>query len=121
MKRHPDLVRQILLELEKEPYKGQPIPIKMDDYSNDEIVYHVMLLNEAGLIEAFDLGIGDVSWMPVRLTWSGHEFLDAARDDERWDRAKEAMAGRGDGIVFEVLKELLLDMRRSDLLPRKRR
>jgi hypothetical protein len=121
MKREPDLIRQILLELEKEPYQGQPIPIKMDEYSNDEIVYHVMLLNEAGLIEAFDLGIGDVSWMPVRLTWSGHEFLDAARDDERWNRAKEVMADQGEGVSFEVLKELLMDMLRSDSRPRKRR
>jgi hypothetical protein len=121
MKRNPDLVRQILLELEKEPYQGQPIPIQIDDVTKEEIVYHVMLLNEAGLIEAFDLGIGDVSWMPVRLTWSGHEFLDAARDDDRWNRAKQRMADQGDGTAFEVLKEVLLDMLRSDHRPRKRR
>jgi len=41
-----------------------------------------MLLHEAGFIEAMDLStLGGICWKPTRLTYNGHEFLDAARSD----------------------------------------
>jgi hypothetical protein len=110
-----DLVRSILLELEKETYGGTPVSIAIKDHSNEEIVYHVMLLSEAGLIEALELGFGEINWMPIRLTWAGHEFLEAARDEKRWKKALKTMDTKGGGVVFAILEELLMSMMRSDL------
>ena len=49
-----------------------------------------MLLNEARLVKAvnFSTTYGDSNWVPLRLTWEGHDFLDAARNEDRWKKAK---------------------------------
>jgi hypothetical protein len=50
---------------------------------------------EAGLIEAQNLvTMQKYLWLPKRLTWDGHEFLDAIRDPEVWRRTKEGVASR---------------------------
>jgi len=111
MRRDMDLVRSILLELEKsESYAGFA-DIAIEGYSPDDISYHVLLLHEAGLIEALDLSGGDRPlWIPVRLTWDGHEFLEASRDNARWKTAKRILAEKGGGLIFEVLKQLLITL-----------
>jgi hypothetical protein len=63
-----------------------------------------MLLHEAGLVEAMDLGVG---WKPVRLTYSGHEFLDAARNDSIWEKAKTAVVESTGVLTLEGLKVAL--------------
>lgn len=84
MKRNMDLIRLILLEIEKGPYDGSWLDINIDGYTDNDISYHVILLAEAGLIEAQDNSTLDgLSWQPKRLTWQGHEFLDASRDESR--------------------------------------
>ncbi len=67
-----------------------------------------MLLHEAGLIDAEKLTSADgVCGKPKRLTYNGHEFLDAARSDAVWRKAKERSIknlrnfdGRGAGLLF---------------------
>jgi hypothetical protein len=114
MKRDMDLCRKILFEVEKAPYKIGWIDIKFDEYSKEEVAYHVMLLEEAGLIDAIDVSKGANDWRPKRLSWEGHEFLDAARDDTRWEKAKGAMALVG-GFVFDVGKQLLIQYLKQEL------
>jgi len=120
MKRDMDLVRWILSEIEKQPSYNDEINLEREDYPSEVVFYHIMLLHEAGLIVARDeSGINDLHWVPERLTWQGHEFLEAAKDDSRWNKAKEIMA-RGGGFVFEVAKPLLVQLLRDqikDLLP----
>lgn len=115
MKRDMDLIRQVLLEMEKQSFEDSGTFLKFDGYSDEEVSYQVMLLDEAGLIQAQNLSGGsDLVWVPMRLTWQGHEFLDAARDDTRWNKAKDAMAKAG-GFVFEVAKSLLIDYMKQQL------
>jgi DNA-binding transcriptional ArsR family regulator len=115
MKRDMDLARAILLKIEEQPFTGAWVEITIDGYSPDEITYHVMLLAEAGLIDADDVSsIANVEWMPKRLTWEGHEFLDAARDNNRWNKAKNTMEKFG-GFVFEIGKQVLLELIKSEL------
>ena len=114
MKRDMDLVRLILLEIEKSSEDPRAeIRLQIPDYTFEQVSYHVMILHEAGLVEADDLstmGSGSV-WLPRRLTWSGHEFLDAARNDSIWKKAKE----KASSMNFELLKELLLNLARQQL------
>lgn len=116
MKRDMDLVRQILFELEEAEFDGGPRTLNIEGYSSNEITYHVMLLAEAGLIQAFDFSSDEEpNWLPSHLTWSGHEFLNAARDGGRWNKAKALIKEKGGGIVFEILKQVLLDQMKSHI------
>jgi len=101
MKLDMELVRAVLLKVEEIPFDGASHDISVDGRSPDEIAYHVMLLHEAGLIEAIDLG---VCWKPVRLTFSGHEFLDAARNDSIWEKARTAVVESTGVLTIEGLR-----------------
>jgi hypothetical protein len=104
MKRDMELVREILLRVEEIPFDGAFHDIGVEGRSPKEISYRVMLLHEAGLIEAMDLG---VCWRPMRLTHSGHEFLDAARSETVWKNAKTAVVKRTGVLTLEGLKVAL--------------
>ena len=111
MKRNMDLIRTILLEIEKVNYEGGWINLQMAGYSDNEVSYHVMLLTEAGLIDAIDLSTNTVfAWAPKRLTWYGHEFIEASRDDTRWEKVKTIMKEKGGGFAFDVMKSLLITL-----------
>ena len=108
MKRDMDLARQIMLELEETPYGGDLLSINIDGRNDAEITYHVMLLAEAGLIEARNLSAYDgIRWTPTRLTWQGHDFLDAAKNETIWQKAKKYVQDKGGAVTFEVLKAVL--------------
>lgn len=105
MKRDMDLVREILLKVEDLPFDGGFHDIAVEGRTADEISYHVMLLDEAAFIEAEDLTTNSgVCWQPKRLTYSGHEFLDAARNDTIWEKAKAAVMKSTGVVTLEGLK-----------------
>lgn len=118
MVRDMDLARKILLEIEKQPYDGGFRDVAIQGYDTTTISYHVMLMHEAGYIEAIDCSSHDepCAWQPTRLTWEGHEFLEAARDDGIWKKALAVMKDKSGGIVVDVLKELLVGMVRGSVL-----
>lgn len=112
MKRDMDLIRDLLFYIEE---RGRPNAridsIELDGRLNDEITEHLHLLHEAGLIDAIDFGdMGEECWLPQRLTWEGHDFLDAARDETRWNKAKEIAGAKGGALSFDVLKALLVKL-----------
>jgi len=45
-----------------------------------------------------------------RLTWSGHEFLNNARSDTQWKRAKDIVVAKGGAVSFEILKAVLVQV-----------
>lgn len=115
MKRDIELARLILLEIEKQSTYLAEIKMEFDGYTEEQTYYHVMLLHEAGLLIALDSsGMGDLYWIPQRLTWQGHEFLDASRNSHIWEKVKYLMAKSG-GFVFEVAKPLLIKMIEQEL------
>jgi Hypothetical protein (DUF2513) len=115
MKRDMDLCRKILLELEKLSFEPGFQYIEVEGYSEEDVSYHVYLLQDAGLINAQDMSSGGgSSWFPVSIRWQGHEFLNAARDNNRWEKAKGAMAKAG-GVVLPVLMQLLTQYLKAEL------
>ena len=50
-----------------------------------------------------------------RMTWEGHEFLDAARKDTLWDRAKEKTLKATGGLSLDVLKGVLIELGKQAL------
>ena len=109
MKRNMDLIREILLRIESYPEPRGRIDLNIDGYSPKEISYHVKLLSEAGLIEATPLQTLNLfEWHAHSLTWEGHEFLEASRDDKIWNKAKELVLDKTGTLPFEVLKQILI-------------
>lgn len=90
MKRDMDLIRVILLKIEENNE-----PIDSDDlidlgWEERLITYHIRLLVEADLLNAIAARTKhSEEYLSISLTWEGHEFLDAARDQTRWEQAKE--------------------------------
>ena len=108
MKRNMNLVRDILIELEKRTFEQEYSELVVDGFGSEEIMYHIKLLYEAGLIHVQDMsGTNDIYLLPGSLTWEGHEFLELARNETRWNKAKEIMTSKAGGFVFDVLKQLL--------------
>lgn len=120
MQRDMDLVREIMFKIEAaHTFDVRLPPIEVEGYTKDQVAYHLVLLKEAELIEAIDTTKGrDGGIRPLRLTWQGHEFLEAARDDSRWNEAKGLMQKTG-GFVFDVVKsvleQLMMDAVKSQL------
>jgi hypothetical protein len=91
MKRDMDLIRKILLAIEAHPFYGKwNVPLDFGDFPEELVDYHLKLLSEANLIEA-KVRIGSKRWVINGLTWAGHEFLDASRDDSRWESVKRLL------------------------------
>jgi hypothetical protein len=117
MKRDMELIRYILLQTEA----GQPIVGE-----KEIIVYHIVLLKEAGFVETVvrnnPLGIPSDATI-LKLTWAGHNFLDAARDDKIWHMAKEKFIKPRVSWTVSMILEWLKQQsepRRIRCQPRKR-
>jgi hypothetical protein len=93
MKRDMELIRKILIAIEQSPSASPPSEVQelqMEGYSEEEVGYHALLIIEAGLAKGKDItgsGLGPRGLI-TRLTWQGHEFLDAVQDDTRWAKAR---------------------------------
>ena len=113
MKRDMNLVRQILLDVEEHGGTHPKATVKLDipDYSPDVVSHHVKLLKDAGYLTALDHSSNDgSSWIPKALTWSGHEFLDAARNAGIWNKALDMAKQTVGTVSFDLLKALLLKL-----------
>lgn len=109
MKRDMELVRAILLEMEEHQNPNTQIKVKGTGYSPDQINYHVKILAQAGLIEAEDAtSCNGIGWIPVSLTWEGHEFLEAAKNEGVWQKVKAQLKDRGMTVPFSVIQELAI-------------
>lgn len=101
-------MRDILVALEAHANPTEWIDPDIEGHSDLEISYHIMLLHEAGLVEGWDRSaIGVFRWSARRLTWEGHEFLEAARSDTDWQEATALVAERTGGQMFGVIRDLL--------------
>ncbi len=115
MQRNMDLVRMILLRLETSPSGWAPNDLGIKSFLPEQIGYHAHIMMQEGLIEGSDIthmqGAG-AETLPRYLTWKGHEFLDLARDQDRWNRAKAIIAKIGGAPIsvwMKVLTDLMLE------------
>ena len=126
MKRDFDLCRKILEALEAHPeplHHGEP---KIEGRRQGELVYHLYGLCDAGLVwsefrqiqsHPMDAELARMSSKYIsiqqgtdsyRLTWAGHEFLEAARDNTVWNNAKRKVLDTTGGLAFEFLRAVLM-------------
>ena len=119
MKRDMEVVRKLLLYFEDKPDDRAVDKVDIEGYDAKAIGYHLILLYEAGLIEGepyvskTSKRIIDV--MPFRLTWEGHEFLAAARNDTVWRKVLAKIASVAGDAPVAILKDLLVRALRAQM------
>ena len=115
MKRDLDIVRDILLQVEKsDGYLTIndlfDIRDKQKDckYTDKEIVYHVELLFAQGFIDGNirrDMN-GDITDSSIDgLTWDGADYLESMRDNRVWNKAKSTIKKAVGSTTFDVVKQ----------------
>jgi len=103
-----DLVRQLLLRIEDQgnDMNGWIDDLVVESFTTDQINHHVWLLADGGFITAIDLSSSDgPEFRPRCLTWQGHEFLGAIRDQEIWHQTL-TVAKRGGTESLTALWEI---------------
>jgi hypothetical protein len=113
MKRNWDLIREVLIRLdEKGPEKHALRAEDFDEERHHEVAYQVELLKEAGLVDAqiMKAASGPPDFLALRLTWEGHELLDAIRNDTVWKRTKESFLTKGLSMTFELVRSVAISI-----------
>ncbi len=109
MKRNMDLIRILLLEIEKQDRgRGDKIEVKVEGQAPAVVKEHLHLLIEAGFVSgrSDDVPVGFGRFVFVhRLTWDGHDFLDSVRDPEVWRKTKERASVAG-GWGIDLLTDI---------------
>ncbi len=118
MERNWETIREILIAAESlEPDKT----LTLSDFPLDrahEISYHIVILEEAGFIDARiskTLARGPTNFDVHRLTWPGHEFLDAIRDESIWNKTKSTIASKGGSMTFELVMSVAVQIAKQAL------
>ena len=119
MRRNMELIKVILQKLEdKETMDGDISAKAFPDYSADDINYHIAILYNAGLIEGKEIKHGlTTKWVTNRLTWQGHDFLDAAKNETIWNKAKDVVRENGGIFSLEMLKKILSKLAMNHFFP----
>ncbi len=118
MKRDMNLVREILIWTENQEHGRVGKNPVIEGYSEEQIGYHVYLMNNANLVKAFDVTtMSDRSPNArlLELTWKGHEFLSVAKDETIWAKAKNTIFKTTASITFDLLIEWLKAEARNKL------
>lgn len=97
------VIRKLVLYLEvAEPgCESENIELDLD---TDVLEYHMRLMDEAGLIKTTTMRGGVIF---NRMTWQGHDFADASRDDVVWKKTLRNVAATTKSVTFELFTHLL--------------
>ncbi|MCY4489730.1 MAG: DUF2513 domain-containing protein [Deltaproteobacteria bacterium] len=105
MKRDPELLRALLVEMES---SYSPTTVVTIDRSAEDW-HHFQLLCDEGLVD-------EIGQATFRLTSSGHDFLDAIRDESRWQKVMGRVQQTGGDWTLGILKELALQFLKETVL-----
>lgn len=115
MRRDMELVRVILLEIEKASERNivrRQKSVEIPGISEPVILDHIALLQNAGLLTNFLNQFGGEQKDTLSISWAGYEFLDSVRDEEVWRRTKAAslsVGGFAVSTLVEVAKAIVKD------------
>ena len=111
MKRDMNLVRELVLFFESVE-NDRPTPVKtirIPGFSSELIVYNCEIMAEHGLILiANEMVLSSGKTFDIsRLTWTGHEFADAARDESIWNKTTARIKSTVTSMAFDSLVSVL--------------
>lgn len=113
MKRDMELIREILLEMEKSEH-----PLKAEVFATKEkpkkiVAYNMELMEEAGLVKLMkQAGDNDPYYFiqVQKITWEGYDFLANVRDDEVWKKVKLKIAQIAGDVSFSIIKNVAVQI-----------
>ncbi|MCC7484568.1 MAG: DUF2513 domain-containing protein [Burkholderiales bacterium] len=112
MQRNWDVIRKILLKVEALPTIDSAVDSdSIEGVAAEVAAYHMVLMEEAGLIEGGGRPPGAVGGaayrFATRLTWAGHELIDQIRRDTIWNRVKTLARDKGLELSVDVVRTLV--------------
>lgn len=113
MKRDMELIRDLMLRLEEVPPGKHVEDAELLKPGEDTATVraHLALLKEHGFIEAVisqAINVrGPAQVFVLGITWEGHEFIDAARNDTVWRKAKDQVSNIGGSVSLGVMQNLM--------------
>ena len=109
MKRDMDLVRLILLEIEKKYVSTAIFDLNIEGYDMATVAYHCKIMHEAGLLSDYKAQYADDTicfFFFFSLTWEGNDYLDKVRDNTIWKKTKDVITQKGLPLVFDTIKTI---------------
>ncbi|QXE02862.1 DUF2513 domain-containing protein [Terribacillus sp. DMT04] len=110
MKRNMSIIRDLLLDIESEYTEGGfALEVtEEDDYTEEEMNYHLQLMKEAKLIKlemVLDEEEEEEELLIYGLTWDGHELLDSIREEAIWQQLVVKLKREKGSMPFSVLRK----------------
>jgi hypothetical protein len=118
MRRDMELVRKILLALEASEHGDAPNDFTVVGYDQEVIGHHVWLMEQGDLLTASATTVqrdGSPVALPGTITWAGHDFLAAVRNDSVWTKVKTILKDKGISLPFALLQELALKILKGQI------
>lgn len=120
MTRNMDLIRAILLDVEKRKpacgiWDAEPF---FEGKDSATVVEHLNLLIEEGYLTGAADYIPESDFSEVsniNLTWKGHEFLSLSQDSGIWKSAKDKILDAGIAFSIPLLMEYLKNLAKLKL------
>jgi hypothetical protein len=110
MKRDPELIRNILLDIGASP-PGKPIfGFAYEGRAEAEVLEHVQLLLDVAFIDGQVItgAMGQPTQCVImRMTWAGQEFLAKAKNDTIWKKVLAQAEEKGMSTSMMVINGLL--------------
>ena len=107
MRRDMDLVRHIMLEVEAAPGRLELGELACDEWPFPLVAYHVEMLAAHGLLDAKVTHFSSGPRGTVKaLTWDGHDFLDAIRDERVWRKTKDKIVETVGSVTLGTFKKV---------------
>jgi hypothetical protein len=110
MARDIELVRKILLAIASSDRPLDSALVRIVGFTPDQILDHIRQLQEAQMLAGIIATGADrrQRYEELRLTWAGHEFLDAARNEKVWRAAVAEMKDEEGAKPLSAWKTTLL-------------
>ena len=108
MKRDMELIRKIVLGLEESDAWQKNL--LSEGYTTEQISYHSYLLIDGEIAEGDSVRTNTSPYPYVQLnnlTWKGHEFADASRNDSIWNQAMKKVKDKGSDVPFVIFTQIL--------------
>jgi hypothetical protein len=115
MERNIDLIRDILIRMEKMGTR-EDFDYAFDGFNEEDVHYHIYLLNDAGFIEAINANSMQKDYyIPRTITWLGQDFLSDAKSDTVWNSMKTKLTVIGGSASLKVISALLIQIASKQL------
>jgi hypothetical protein len=105
-KRDLERMREILLHLEGQDSDDGWIWTRSDEFYRASDDHQIELMKQAGFLESGDRTKSSLVTDRLRITFSGHDYIDAIRNEGIWAETKNAVVETGGSATVEIVKSL---------------